>query len=467
MVMLGEAVASLLSARTWRWSNEDVADVLHGLREVEGQLVAARGRAITEAQSRGFAASQRANDLASWMRDQMQLAPGDARKRIRLAQELGAGPFRAVEAALAQGRIGPEQAEVILQALHALPPEASEAERVNAEKYLLVYARQMDRFQLRQLGCQIREQLTTVDRSPGGDDPDEDSRTGDRPRRGKSRRADPDDDGGDAKGGSGGTESSGDSNSTGRLDPQAVRSLTFSDTAQGTTMIQGELDAESAALLRTALDTLSAPLPAQDGTRDSRSPTRRRADALVELVRRALSSDVVPSAGGTRPHLMVVIPWNTLINDGSEPAMTNWGLPLSRATLRRIACDAVVSRIVLDPNGVPLDVGRAKRIVPPHIRRSLIIRDRGCCFPNCDRPPSWTDAHHIRPWLDGGETKLDNTVLLCGQHHHQVHQEDWKIVVSGDRRPTFVPPRHVDPLQRPRRNPYSQPPPDLFNGIFR
>jgi 5-methylcytosine-specific restriction endonuclease McrA len=108
-------------------------------------------------------------------------------------------------------------------------------------------------------------------------------------------------------------------------------------------------------------------------------------------------------------------------------AETMWGLVLDRTTARRLACDAAVTRVILDPDSQPLDVGRRSRIIPPAIRTALVARDRGCTYPGCDRGPQWTDAHHIRHWADGGTTSLDNLVLLCRQHHRAVHERDTAI----------------------------------------
>jgi hypothetical protein len=80
------------------------------------------------------------------------------------------------------------------------------------------------------------------------------------------------------------------------------------------------------------------------------------------------------------------------------------------------------SRVVVDPAGQPLDVGRRTRVVPSGIRTALTVRDRGCAYPGCDRGPQWTDAHHIRHWADGGSTSLDDLVLLCRHHHRAVHE---------------------------------------------
>ena len=73
--------------------------------------------------------------------------------------------------------------------------------------------------------------------------------------------------------------------------------------------------------------------------------------------------------------------------------------------------------IVLGSDGQPLDVGRAQRTAPPHVRAALLARDGACAFPTCDQPPGTSEAHHVTGWADGGATSLDNLVMLCGHHH--------------------------------------------------
>jgi hypothetical protein len=98
---------------------------------------------------------------------------------------------------------------------------------------------------------------------------------------------------------------------------------------------------------------------------------------------------------------------------------------------RRLACDAGLSRVIVGASSEPLDVGRRAPVVPPGLRRALVVRDRGCRFPGCDRPHPWTDAHHIVHWADGGPTSASNLVLLCRRHHRAVHGGFIVRVVDG------------------------------------
>ncbi len=112
-----------------------------------------------------------------------------------------------------------------------------------------------------------------------------------------------------------------------------------------------------------------------------------------------------------------------------QPAWLDWFGEIPAALAQRIACDASVWRIVLDPaTGLPLDVGRAHRLVPHWIRRALHARDRGCRWPGCEAPTDWCDAHHHdKPWYLGGETNVDELMLLCRWHHVRVHEGGWRI----------------------------------------
>jgi hypothetical protein len=126
--------------------------------------------------------------------------------------------------------------------------------------------------------------------------------------------------------------------------------------------------------------------------------------------------------------------------------------PISPQAARLLACDSIVHRIVLGPDSIPLDVGRAARIVPAPIRRALLVRDRGCAFPTCDRPASWCQAHHIKHWSDGGETSLDNCVLLCRFHHRLMHHTGWDVHAVPGGRPYFTRPdgTRVETRELPR-----------------
>ncbi|MGZ0151467.1 DUF222 domain-containing protein [Kribbella sp. WER1] len=122
-----------------------------------------------------------------------------------------------------------------------------------------------------------------------------------------------------------------------------------------------------------------------------------------------------------------------------------FGDGLSAATVRRLACDAKIIPLVLGTNSEPLDVGRSERLVTRAIRRALNARDNGCVV--CNAPPVMCDAHHLKSWIDGGETKVDNLVLICRRHHVDLHAGHWTITITNGivhvARPTWAePPTH-------------------------
>jgi hypothetical protein len=206
------------------------------------------------------------------------------------------------------------------------------------------------------------------------------------------------------------------------------RYLMLSPMLDGMTAVDGLLDGESAALLSAALTPFLVP----SGPEDLRTASQRRADGLTDIVRAACDHRLLPMVGGERPHLQV------LVAGTSEGPLTAGQLPqtpggkglLHPMSVDRIACDAQILPVLLDLEGVPMALGRSQRLFSSQQRRLLALRDGGCRFPGCSRPPAYTDAHHVVPWSAGGVTDVDNAVLLCRFHHRLVHEGGWDLLVS-------------------------------------
>ncbi len=194
-----------------------------------------------------------------------------------------------------------------------------------------------------------------------------------------------------------------------------MRALHLSKHWSGLLHLSGDLDPESGLVVLQAIGSLAD--PANLDANDPRTPAQARADALVEIFRRYLDGN--PGKGSSRPHLQITIPWATL-QTGTGLVDTEVG-PISAKDIRRLACDATVSHIVLDQDGMPLAAGPARRSIPPALRRALELRDKGCAWPGCDAPVRWCEAHHIVPWAEGGKTELANLRLLCRNHHRTAH----------------------------------------------
>jgi len=197
-----------------------------------------------------------------------------------------------------------------------------------------------------------------------------------------------------------------------------VRSLTLR--RDGEMMrINGWLDIESGERLAVGLD----PGPPADG--DARSAPARRADLLLDLL----------NGSSTRPGISIIVSADTLLEGAPGLSETGNGTFLTADEIKRIACDADLTRVVFGPESQPLDVGRTKRLVTPAMRIAVIARDLHCVFPGCDRPARWCDIHHLIHWADDGATCIENLVLLCRHHHTLVHEAGWAITgTPGDLR---------------------------------
>ena len=190
----------------------------------------------------------------------------------------------------------------------------------------------------------------------------------------------------------------------------------------GWVTLQGTLDPEGGALLRSALE----PLSRKESAGDYRDVAQRRADALVELCSHALDAGI--AGGSRRPHIAVTADLETLVDlAGAEPAELEGGALLSAVAVQRLACDATITRVLLDTDSAVIDLGRSQRVVTPSTRRALELRDRGCVWPGCERPASWTQAHHLVHWAHFGATDRSNLVLLCRRHHWMVHEGGWAV----------------------------------------
>ena len=186
------------------------------------------------------------------------------------------------------------------------------------------------------------------------------------------------------------------------------RTLEVRTSEGGAVFIKAFLDPVGGATLCTALDSLAR----RTGTDDARPRARRYADALVELAGHSLDASLLPRVGGQRPHLQVTTSLETLVGGVGAPAgMLERAGPIGTPTVQRLACDASVTRVLLGSDSAVVDVGRARRLPSGPTRRALHARHGGCAWPGCDRPPSWTAAHHIKHWAHGGATDLNNLTL--------------------------------------------------------
>lgn len=215
------------------------------------------------------------------------------------------------------------------------------------------------------------------------------------------------------------------------------RRLYASTTFLGMVRVDGNLDPESGETLLTALNAVLDAEARTRGEDDRRTPAQRRADALIEICRQWLDHGDRPTVAGERPHVTVTVGAEALNGSAAPPTELDHVGPVPVETARRVACDASVMRVVMSGRSEPLDVGRRTPVIPPSMRRAVIVRDRHCRFPGCDRPHTWCDAHHVVHWADGGPTAVQNLLLLCRRHHGMVHRSGGFGLELADGRPVF------------------------------
>ena len=136
---------------------------------------------------------------------------------------------------------------------------------------------------------------------------------------------------------------------------------------------------------------------------------------------------------------------------GTGYATTGHGSLIPVTAILDLAGEAQTVGVVVNSDGGVMNYGQTKRLVPASMRRALIARDQGCTFPGCDMPPAWTQAHHFREFAAGGETSIENCGLVCGHHHRTFEKHGWRSVMINAI-PHFIPPKWIDPDQKPLRN---------------
>ncbi len=227
--------------------------------------------------------------------------------------------------------------------------------------------------------------------------------------------------------------------------PQPKRSLHLSRILDGRRELSGSFDPEGGAVIATAL-RLAATTDVDGEPR--RSPAQRRGDALVDVCRWFLDHQQHRHGGRHRPHLNIITTLHDLEHRGQGRLLD--GSVLDAATLQRLCCDAGIHRVITNGRSSILDYGTTTRTIPANLFNALVIRDRHCRFPGCDRPPEWTEAHHIRWVLDGGANR-------AGQPHPAVHPPP--PPPPHPRLARQTPPRRHPHRDRPQRPNTRQPAP--------
>jgi len=453
---LAAAVAGLAACDPDQLGDALLAEQVLALRRLGDQLDAVWLRLLAAADARGAAGAEAgtcAPSTAGWLRATTRMSPGAASQRVRAARALHRGPLRATAHALAAGAVSYQHAAVLADATADLPA----AKVAQAEEVLVDAARRLDPARLRQLVAHLRNVI----------DPD---------RAEQHARA--------------------------RL---GRRGLWLAATYDGMVAVDGLLDPEAGEAARAALAPLARPagpddqrsaaqrradalgelarqalqagrLPQEGGLRPQLTVTVELASLLAghgvggvggwggtlpAPTARRLACDATLTRAIVRRHPDPADPGHTspdgggTNHDGAQghAHAHDWPGPGSHTSPDASGAGdggGLAARLrgtlalLPPPLGAPtqlLDLGRATRVITPALRRALALRDGGCTAPGCDRPPPWTDAHHLAHWLHGGTTSLDNLILLCRTHHLAVHEGNWQLGRNPtSRQVTLAPP---------------------------
>ncbi len=405
-------IAELATRAVYALSDTELCETAAVVHAISSRCVAVLAALAHEAHGRDLPHRQAATSTVAWLRDLLRISPAEARALVSLGEVLDTRPVLAD--AVTDGAVNTSQAAAIGRVLTDAPDTEPPRLLDKVETVLIGHAAQFEPTILRRLGERVIAHIN----------PDlADTRLRDRLER-EHKHA------------------------------QQHRGFTLTPDGLGGIRLSGVVDVEGAAIIDAALQPLTRPNRGADGP-DPRTPTARRADALIDVCRIALAAGGLPDNGGTPPQLNVTVDFDALARDLAVGQLDT-GAQLSPSATRRLACQAQILPVILDGHSVPIDLGRARRPFTGATRTAVILRDRGCAVPGCDRPSRWCHIHHIQFWAHGRHTNRDNGVALCRHHHQLIHTTDWTIQLAPDHKPDFLPPRHIDPTQRPRRNPYHQ-----------
>lgn len=395
----------------------DKAAALTELVRAESQLAELRLRILGDAGD--LAHETAAKDAAGWLAKETRTRFADARADLTLAGALDRDRTL-VARGMRDGSVTLAQAHVIHRALTALPASVDADTVLRAEAHLVAQAAEFGPKELGRIGRRIFDVVApeTAEAVEAARLADLEARAADRIR------------------------------------------LTLRRLGDGTTRISGRVPDALGTRFATYLEAFTNPRTdkgaakrdanpdGEAGAADpvARAPYPKRLGQAFGHLLEAIDPRRLPLHGGDATTVVVTIPLASLraelaaadlIGSGLVPGDDLTGDRLTAAEVRRLACTATILPAVLGGEGLPLDLGRSRRLFSPAQRKALLVRDRACRAEGCDVPGAWCEAHHRRdPWSEGGRTDLADGELLCSHHHHRVHDPRFRLerLANGDLR---------------------------------
>jgi hypothetical protein len=436
-------VDSLAGGTVGDLTHDQLGALIASARAVQARLDAVTVEAVGEVGARGTFTLDGAVTVGSWLRQKTRLTPTAAAGLATTARVLRSGILPTTKAALADGALSGDHARVIATGIAGAPAGAVAL----IEPEVVHTATHAD---LRATAAVLRAFRHALD-------PD-----------------------------------TADAAALARYDRAGI---TLTPTLDGPLAIHGTADEVTGALLATAIDTAGPPVPG-----DTRTPARRRLDALADIARAYLADPDTPRrGGGGHPHLLITLDHATHTTDqqtkqteptepteqteqaerpaageqadpggwgGSPGGTLSWIGRIAGSTARRAGCDAQHTLVTLGPDGEITEAGTSRRFFTQAQRRAIIARDGDRCpIPYCDRPISWADGHHLIPVGRNGPTTVANGAIPCDGHRTLLHEGHWQLHRLPDGRYLMTHPgtgRTIGPEEHPpgHNRPTPRPPPD-------
>ncbi|TQL69549.1 HNH endonuclease [Nocardioides albertanoniae] len=396
LVDIETALGDLLAMDPGYWRTSQKKDVLARLEILKAQQAALALRVLASAGD--IAEETGAKDASGWMRADLLVDKTVGRARVKLAGAVA--KYDIVAAGLADGVVSQDKARVITNALDAIEtdPAASAEDLALAEKLLVDHATRLTANELRIVGKRI---LAEID-----------------PERFEAA----------------------ESKALQREEEQAQRRTFFRarDNGDGTVDIHARVSRAVGMRLRTMLDSLAQPRKwsAEDKGRKV-SYERLLGQAFARVVE-TYDVENLPRHGGHATTVFITMSLDQLRKDLGAAALGFDGDQITAAEARRMACNADLVPVVLGTDSEILDLGRTARLAHPIQHRALRLRDKCCQAEDCDAPAAWTEAHHLKPWSEGGKTDLANMVLLCPSDHRRIHDPSYGHERLPDGRVRFI-----------------------------
>jgi len=396
MSAIESSLDKLLTRDPAYWRTGQKKDRLERLERLQTKLAALKLRVLASAGD--IAEETGAKDASGWMRTELLVDKAVARSQVKLATAVT--KYGLVAAGLAEGVVSQDKARVISQALDAIEsdPAASGEDLVLAEKLLVDYATRLTPNELKIVGRRI---LAEID-----------------PERFEAAEA----------------------KALQREEEHAQRRTFFSsrDNGDGTIDIHARVSRAVGMRLRTLLDSLAQPRKLSAEDKGRKAPYDRLLGQAFARVIETYDVDQLPRHGGHGTTVFITMSVEDLRNDLGTAALGFDGEQISAAEARRMACNADLVPVVLGTDSEILDFGRTARLAYPIQHRALRLRDKCCQAEDCDAPAAWTEAHHLKPWTEGGLTNLANMVLLCPSDHRRIHDANYGYERLPDGRIRFT-----------------------------